>query len=345
MEQIHAVAKTIGHVVKFSSSMASARAKIGQQKKALERPTDVLVGTPNRILRLNREGHAWFGDCAFLVLDECDLLLGEDYVSEVSKIVQPVVTKERRAKVVMVTASATKRVRTYLRENLGGGIEAETEGLHRAVGSARHHFIAQGQNDKLELLEQTVLPHVSDLSKNAHGLVFCNTLDSCRAVEHYMQNNGFRSFCLHGSVPNDQRKGVIGDFLGSQSGILITTDLAARGLDFGGKVKYVVNFDFPHSKVDYLHRTGRTARANAAGKVYSLVRGRDRRLAKEIELAVGRKETIEEKPLHRAKTRAEGDRGARGKFGGRGGGQGRGRGAGRRGGGPGEGRGRRDRSR
>ena len=155
MEQIHSVAKTIGHVVKFSSSMASARAKIGQQKKALERPTDVLVGTPNRILRLNREGHAWFGDCAFLVLDECDLLLGEDYVSEVSKIVQPVVTKERRAKVVMVTASATKRVRTYLRENLGGGIEAETEGLHRAVGSARHHFIAQGQNDKLELLEQT----------------------------------------------------------------------------------------------------------------------------------------------------------------------------------------------
>mmetsp|Transcript_33882 Transcript_33882/g.73338 ORF Transcript_33882/g.73338 Transcript_33882/m.73338 type:complete len:444 (-) Transcript_33882:114-1445(-) len=301
VEQIHGVAKSLGHVVKFSSTMVSARAKIGQQKKSMEKPMDVLIGTPNRILRLNREGFVWFGDARYLVLDEADLLLGDDYAKEVTALVTPVVTKEERAKVVMVTASATKRVRKFLQTELSGGLEMETTGLHKAVSSAKHHFINQGQNDKLELLEQTILPHISDLKSDMHGLVFCNTLDSCRAVEHYLQNNDYRAFCLHGSVPSATRKGVIGSFLESDSGILITTDLAARGLDFGGKVKYVVNFDFPHNKVDYLHRTGRTARAGMKGKVYSLVRGRDRRLAREIELAVSKRETIDEKPLHRAR--------------------------------------------
>ena len=173
--------------------------------------------------------------------------------------------------------------------------------MHTLILSLSHSdssaHATQGQNDKLELLEQTILPHTS--GKSMHGLVFCNTLDSCRAVEHYLQNNTYDAYCLHGSVPVGVRKDVISNYLSSDSGVLITTDLAARGLDFGGKVQYVVNFDFPHNKVDYLHRTGRTARAGKKGLVYSLVRGRDRRLAKEIEVAVTRRETIKEKPLNR----------------------------------------------
>ena len=323
VEQIFKVAKSLGHVVKISSTMVSARSKFSVQKKSMEKPVDILVGTPNRILRLNREGFMWYGDVKYLVLDEADLLLGEDYVGEVLGLVKPMVTKKDKAKVVMVTASKTRMVERFLRDELNGGLEVETTSLHRAVSSAKHQFLNQGQDDKLELLEQTILPHI----KGKHGLVFCNTLDSCRAVEHYLQNNDYNSFCLHGSVPLATRKDVLTNFMGSKSGgLLITTDLAARGLDFGGKVKFVVNFDFPHNKVDYLHRTGRTARAGSHGKVFSLVRGKDRRLAREIELAVQSKDTIEEKALRKqrverssklikgsrvAARKSEGPRGAR----------------------------------
>jgi len=249
-------------------------------------------------------------------------------------LVQPVLSKEQTAQVVMVTASKTRQVDRFLNQELGGGIEVETSSLHRAVSSAKHHFINQGNSDKLELLEQTILPHTRP-NKN-HGLVFCNTLDSCRAVEHYLQQNGYETFCLHGSVPMHERKDCLKRFLGSRSGVLITTDLAARGLDFGGKVAYVVNFDFPHNKVDYLHRTGRTARAGTHGKVFSLVRGRDRRLSREIEVAVQSKETIEEKALHKHKkvdaADQRGDRKSRGpaRPGDQGRHQGRGRGQGQR---------------
>ncbi len=92
---------------------------------------------------------------------------------------QPVVNKEEPGRVVMVTASKTRQVDRFLNQELGGGIEVETRSLHRAVSSAKHHFINQGSSDKLELLEQTILPHAR--GKN-HGLVFCNTLDSCRCA-------------------------------------------------------------------------------------------------------------------------------------------------------------------
>ena len=143
VEQIFKVAKSLGHVVKFSSTMVSARSKIGQQKRAMERPMDILVGTPNRILRLNREGYVWFGDARFLVLDEADLLLDDDYLRETTDLVDPVLTKEDKAKVVMVTASKTKPVERFLHSHLNGGIEVETTSLHKAVSSARHHFVNQ----------------------------------------------------------------------------------------------------------------------------------------------------------------------------------------------------------
>lgn len=124
-------------------------------------------------------------------------------------------------------------------------------------------------------------------------MVFCNTLDSCRAADHHLRERGLPTACYHGDVPLEGRRAAIAAFSvaaedcsdsdgldwgggGEQHPglpLLVCTDLAARGLDIPGRVDHVINFDFPLNPIDYLHRTGRTARAGASGRITSLVRG------------------------------------------------------------------------
>lgn len=131
-------------------------------------------------------------------------------------------------------------------------------------------------------------------------MVFCNTVQSCRAVEHYLANLGFLSVSYHGDIPNQVRMQNFAAFA-DQAGafrdrnIMVCTDIAARGLDTGF-VEHVLLFDFPTSGVDYLHRVGRTARAGMEGMATSLLGRKDRLLAKEIQ-----KLTAQGKPVDHIK--------------------------------------------
>jgi superfamily II DNA/RNA helicase len=133
--------------------------------------------------------------------------------------------------------------------------------------------------------------------KGRKVLVFCNTMGSCRAVEHFCVDNSIPSVCYHGDMPIPQRKEAMEAFAGANpeggQPIMVCTDLAARGLDFPGQVEHVVNFDFPYSPVDYLHRTGRTARAGRKGKITSIYTSKERVLANRIEWALQHDEPLD----------------------------------------------------
>jgi superfamily II DNA/RNA helicase len=106
-------------------------------------------------------------------------------------------------------------------------------------------------------------------------MIFCNTLPSCIAVERTMFEADIRTVQYHGDMTSDARADAMRDFIDADADenlTMVCTDLAARGLDFGRvKVDHVVNFDFPMNSLDYIHRSGRTARAGAGGKVTNLV--------------------------------------------------------------------------
>ncbi|RRT56988.1 hypothetical protein B296_00045936 [Ensete ventricosum] len=124
-------------------------------------------------------------------------------------------------------------------------------------------------------------------------MVFCNTLNSSRAVDHFLTENQIFTVNYHGEVPADERVENLRKFK-SEDGdcpTLVCTDLAARGLDLD--VDHVIMFDFPLNSIDYLHRTGRTARMGAKGKVTSLVAKKDIPLAIRIEEAMKKNESLE----------------------------------------------------
>jgi superfamily II DNA/RNA helicase len=166
----------------------------------------------------------------------------------------------------------------------------ETSTLHRGVSGARHSFLPLPPGlDKLDALAQAV---EGEAARGKRILVFCNTLGSARAAEHHLRERGLATVSYHGDVPLEGRRAAIADFSAPAEGapppVLVATDLAARGLDIPGRVDHVVNFDFPLNPIDYLHRTGRTARAGAAGRVTSIVARGDKVLAERIEDALTR---------------------------------------------------------
>ena len=116
------------------------------------------------------------------------------------------------------------------------------------------------------------------------AIIFCNSVQSARAIEHALAEEGEKTSCLHGEIPPRMRQNNFEKFKDRKSDILVATDLASRGLDFPF-VSHIINFDFPKSTSDYLHRAGRAGRAGRPGFVLNLVREKDDPILAEMRAA------------------------------------------------------------
>lgn len=295
-EQVFRVAKSISHHARFRSTMVSGGGRLRPQEDSLNVPIDMVVGTPGRILQHIEEGNMVYGDIKYLVLDEADTMFDHGFGPDIRKFLGPL--KNRASKpddpgfqTVLVAATMTQAVQKLIDEEFEGIMHLRTSTLHKKVASARHDFIKlTGSENKMEALLQVLEP---SLAKGNKVMVFCNTLDSSRAVDHFLTENQIYTVNYHGEVPAEQRVENLKKFKDEDGDCptLVCTDLAARGLDLD--VDHVIMFDFPKNSVDYLHRTGRTARMGAKGKVTSLITKRDVPLATRIEEAMKKNESLE----------------------------------------------------
>ena len=314
-QQVLGVAKSLCHHARFSSALISGgdkcvcwllvaamrcdsppcQCRVQQQRELLSQPRDVLVGTPGRLKQLLEGGDWYCGDVQLLVIDEADTLFDAGFGPDIQAMVQPVLSVGGH--VVLVTATLTKAVEKLLMASLPQAKRVATSSLHRAVPGAKHRFVdVPGDSDKLDVL-RTLLSAEARGDKSKRTMVFCNTVPSCRAVEHALSEAGLTTVSYHGDMTPEARVESLGAFTdvdplggdrddllsGADSPVMVCTDLAARGLDFACAVEHVIQFDFPLNPVDYIHRTGRTARAGAVGRITSLVTKRDRVLADQIE--------------------------------------------------------------
>ncbi|CAI9291607.1 unnamed protein product [Lactuca saligna] len=295
-EQVFGVAKSISHHARFRATMVSGGGRLRPQEDALNAPIDMVVGTPGRVLQHIEDGNLVYGDIRYLVLDEADTMFDRGFGPDIRKFLGPLKNRALKAdglgfQTILVTATMTNGVQKLVDEEFEGIEHLRTSSLHKKIALARHDFIKlSGAENKLEALLQVLEP---SLAKGNRVMVFCNTLNSSRAVDHFLGENQLATVNYHGEVPAVERVENLKKFKSNDGDCptLVCTDLAARGLDLD--VDHVIMFDFPKNSIDYLHRTGRTARMGAKGKVTSLITKKDMTLADRVEEAMRKNESLE----------------------------------------------------
>ncbi|CAM0880095.1 unnamed protein product [Alopecurus aequalis] len=295
-EQVFRVAKSISHHARFRSTMISGGTRLKPQEDSLNMPVDMVVGTPGRILDHIKEGNIVYGDIKYLILDEADTMFDQGFGEDIRKFLAPLKNRASKSgdqgfQTVLVSATMSKGVQKLIDEEFEGIVHLRTSTFQKRIATARHDFMKlSGSENKLEALLQVLEP---SLAKGNKVMVFCNTLNSSRAVDHFLSENQISTVNYHGEVPAEERVENLNKFRNEEGDCptLVCTDLAARGLDL--EVDHVIMFDFPKNSIDYLHRTGRTARNGAKGKVTSLVAKKDVPLAARIEDAMKKNESLE----------------------------------------------------
>lgn len=289
-DQVAAVAKQLSHhaKVRVVGLVGGANAMTGRKlRDTFERPVDILVSTTGRLSQLMEQRLVDVRFVRHVVVDEVDTLVDKGFGEELNRILAR--CRQGGQNVQMVAVGAThpkKMVETYEKE-FGELVRVEVD-LHVPPAGLTQRFVKVDGKEKLNEL----VAFLGEQGKNGGDLrggrmmVFCNTMESCRFLDHFLIESGYTTACIHGDVPANRRESEYEKFKGGERQLLVCTDMAARGLD-NLKVDHVVLFDFPTSAVDYIHRAGRTARAGAKGRVTSFVTKKDAKLARAIEKAGG----------------------------------------------------------
>lgn len=179
-------------------------------------------------------------------------MLKDGFGPDLKKIFAPLARKAEKENVqyIMATATLTAAVKRLMEEeNFPKTRFLEANDAHKSNPSLKQVMIDTKGVDKVQM----VLDLLHQEKKDSRVMVFCNTVNSCRALEHAMREVGMDSLCYHGDVNSEERKVNLQKFKDGETRFLVCTDIAARGLDMPF-VEHVVMFDFPLNPVDYLHR-------------------------------------------------------------------------------------------
>ena len=233
---------------------------INRQIDLLRRNPEIIVGTPGRLLDLISRRVLSFSRAKFLVLDEADEMFNMGFRDDVEKIMS-YLPEERQT--MLFSATMPQEIRHLVDKHLKSDkIFFDLSENNAPVQEVKQFYVMVDKNRKIDPLCKILN---RDSSKT---LVFCRTKRTVDWLERQLSRRRIRALAIHGDKPQHARNKIIELFKSSRNGVLIATDIVARGIhvDDIGKV---INFDFPEETETYLHRIGRTARQGRKGEAIS----------------------------------------------------------------------------
>lgn len=264
-QQTFAVTKVLSEVV----TKVDAQCLIGGHDKAgdildLEQGKGILIGTPGRILDLLRTGDMNLKTIEVLILDEADRLLDMGFKDTIDEIISSI-PKHRRTGLFSATMNTDVQhlIKAGLRNPVYISIKVQNKAQDLPQGLKNYYSLFSSYYFKLPALIRFLVKY-----SDHKIIVFFGTCASTNFYLHLLENlsllKNFSFFRMHGKMKQNQREKVYQEFIQSTSGVLLSTDLLARGIDFLD-VKWIVQFDPPQNPDFFVHRIGRTARANRTG--------------------------------------------------------------------------------
>jgi ATP-dependent RNA helicase RhlE len=253
---------------------------MGPQEKALRAGVEVLIATPGRLLDHMRQSQPRFDHIHTLVLDEADRMLDMGFLPDIKRIVHRL---PARKQTLLFSATMPPVIVKLTREILRN---PETVAIGRrntpAVG------ITQAAYPVAEHLKTSLLRHLLRHTEMPSVLVFARTRRGAHRLARTIASDGFAVGELHSDLSQPQRNRAMDAFRRGDTQIMVATNIAARGLDVE-HITHVISFDVPTVPDDYIHRIGRTARAEAEGDAFVLVAPGEERLLAQIERQIGQR--------------------------------------------------------
>ena len=249
---------------------------VGEQPQiqALRRGVDVVVATPGRLIDLMDSGHVSLASVSTLVLDEADRMLDMGFLPQIRRIVAKVPTKRQT---LLFSATLSKDIEKIASELLHNPQTIEIGRRTNPAETVEQFLYPVPKSRKVDLLIR--LLHDSSLDS---VLVFSRTKHGADKIARKLIDAGIATATLHSNRSQSQRTSALAAFRNGRVRVLVATDIAARGIDVEG-ITHVINFDFPMHPEDYIHRIGRTGRAEAEGDAISFVTPEDEEYVRLLE--------------------------------------------------------------
>ncbi|XP_023675675.1 probable ATP-dependent RNA helicase DDX5 [Paramormyrops kingsleyae] len=309
-QQVQQVAAEYGRASRLKSTCIYGGAPKGPQIRDLERGVEICIATPGRLIDFLEAGKTNLRRCTYLVLDEADRMLDMGFEPQIRKIVDQI-RPDRQT--LMWSATWPKEVRQLAEDFLKEYVQINVGALQL---SANHNILQivdvcnDGEKDDklLRLLEEIMS------EKENKTIIFVETKRRCDDLTRRMRRDGWPAMGIHGDKSQQERDWVLNEFKFGKAPILIATDVASRGLDVED-VKFVINYDYPNSSEDYIHRIGRTARSQKTGTAYTFFTPGNMKQANDL-ISVLREanQAINPKLIQMAEDRGGRSRGGRGTY-------------------------------
>ncbi|MCI5863565.1 MAG: DEAD/DEAH box helicase [Lachnospiraceae bacterium] len=264
------IANELIRLTKYKKSIRIAVVYGGQnidrQILALKRKPQIIVATPGRLMDHMRRKTIKLDHLKTLVLDEADEMLDMGFREDIDEILQSV-PEERQT--VLFSATMSREILDITKKYLKDPVKIKTTKSEVTVSSVKQYYLEVSPDNKTDVLARLI-----DVNDFKLSMVFCNTKKKVDELAHDLTVRGYNAMGLHGDMKQSQRDRVMREFKNGNIETLIATDVAARGIDIKD-IDVVFNYDLPDDMEYYVHRIGRTGRANREGVSYSLVSRRE----------------------------------------------------------------------
>ncbi|MFI3246389.1 MAG: DEAD/DEAH box helicase [Ferrimonas sp.] len=253
----------------YKSELILGGEDFNQQSKALARDPHFVVATPGRLADHLAHGHLYLHGLELLILDEADRMLDLGFAEQLQAIHKAADHRKRQTLLFSATLDHAQ-VSQFATEMLDAPLRIRIDDEAQVHADIHHRFLFSDHLDHKQAQLQALLQR----QNFTQVIVFTATRTDTDRLAALIADWGYSTLALSGELNQSQRNAIMQDFAAAKAQILITTDVASRGLDIA-RVSHVINFDLPKHSEEYVHRVGRTGRAGAKGDALSLVGPKD----------------------------------------------------------------------
>lgn len=247
---------------------------IDRQIRDIQRGTDIVVGTPGRVIDLIKRNKLDLKNINYFVLDEADEMLNMGFIDDIEFIINQ--TNEQK-QVLLFSATMPKKIMSLAKKYMGNYELIQVKKEEITTTNVEQLYYAVYAKDKMKVLKR-----ILESNPDFYGIIFCNTKMGTDDVTRQLNQLDYSAEALHGDIAQNQRERILGRFKNKNCTILCATDVAARGIDVDD-LTHVINYQLPQDPEQYVHRIGRTGRAGKKGVAISLISGSEKKQLKIIE--------------------------------------------------------------